>query len=108
VCHASPTAVQNADAIRLELDHLQTSLHHQPRYEYSDTHCLNLNVFVPSNIEGLLPVVVFVHGGGFRIGSSAWPQNDLSRLVKLSADAGLPVIGVSIKSVGIRCSMTVQ
>jgi len=64
---------------------------------------LNLNINVPlveSKLpmpESKLPVFVFVHGGGFGLGSNAWPQYDMAKIVKLSADMGLPVIGVGIK-----------
>ena len=33
-------------------------------YEYSED-CLFLNVFAPQKIEGKLPVIVYIHGGGF-------------------------------------------
>lgn len=74
-----------------------------PKLTTSGLNGLNLNINVPL-IDGMLPkperklpVLVFVHGGGFSVGSNAWPQNDLSKIVKLSADMGLPVIGVGIK-----------
>jgi carboxylesterase type B len=69
----------------------------------SDLEGLNLNITVPlikdklPTSEHQLPVFVFVHGGGFGVGSNAWPQYDLARIVKLSAEMGLPVIGVGIK-----------
>ncbi|KAH7390379.1 Alpha/Beta hydrolase protein [Cadophora sp. MPI-SDFR-AT-0126] len=60
--------------------------------------CLNLIVTVPKgvNAEDKLPVFVWVHGGGFSIGSSCWPQYDLDKFVKTSVEVGKPVIGVSI------------
>jgi carboxylesterase type B len=64
---------------------------------------LNLNITVPL-IQGQLPapehklpVFVWVHGGAFAVGSNSWPQVDHERLVKLSAEIGLPVIGIGIK-----------
>ncbi|KAI9926750.1 hypothetical protein MW887_003844 [Aspergillus wentii] len=45
---------------------------------------------------GKLPVFVFLHGGGFVIGSNAWPQYNLARMVKLSTDLGTPIIGVNV------------
>lgn len=44
-----------------------------------------------------LPVVVFIHGGGFEIGSNSWPQYDFRRIVELSVARRQPVIGVNIK-----------
>jgi len=40
---------------------------------------------------------VFVHGGGYALGSNAWPQYDQARIVKLAAEIGMPVVGVGIK-----------
>jgi acetyl esterase/lipase len=76
-----------------------------PEFVTSDLEGLNLNITIPL-IEGRiadsahqLPVFVYVHGGGFALGSNAWPHYDQSRIVKLSVELGLPVIGVGIKSV---------
>lgn len=65
----------------------------------SDTECLNLNITVPKNVprETKLPVLVWIHGGGFMFGANFWPQTDMSRLVALGAETGKPFIGVSIK-----------
>jgi carboxylesterase type B len=66
----------------------------------SGTECLNLNITVPDikvEIEKRLPVMVFVHGGGYIMGANYWPQYDLSLLVKMSVEMGVPVIGVNIK-----------
>jgi carboxylesterase type B len=64
----------------------------------SGTDCLNLNITMPDTTSKKpLPVMVFVHGGGFIMGANYWPQYDPSRLVKLSAEIGMPVIAVNIK-----------
>ncbi|KAH6705400.1 Alpha/Beta hydrolase protein [Leptodontidium sp. MPI-SDFR-AT-0119] len=66
--------------------------------ETSEFECLNLVVTVPKGVKpgDGLPVFVWVHGGGFSVGSSCWPQYDLERFVNTSIDIGRPVIGVSI------------
>ena len=85
-----------------EFGFIQQSLQ-VPKLTSSDSEGLNLNINVPLLESKLptptssLPVFVFVHGGGYGVGSNAWPQNDLERFVKLSADMELPVIGVGIK-----------
>lgn len=65
----------------------------------SDTDCLNLNITSPltASPNSKLPVIAFLHGGGFAIGSNAWPQYDLQRFVKLGTEFGSPFIGVTIK-----------
>ncbi|KAH7311862.1 Alpha/Beta hydrolase protein [Rhexocercosporidium sp. MPI-PUGE-AT-0058] len=66
--------------------------------ETSEFECLNLVVTVPKGVKtgDGLPVFVWVHGGGFSVGSSCWPQYDLERFVKTSIEIGRPVVGVSI------------
>jgi carboxylesterase type B len=74
-----------------------------PELTASGLEALNLNIIVPladaklPSLESKLPVCVFVHGGGFGVGSNAWPQNDLAKIVQLSAEIELPIIGVGIK-----------
>lgn len=66
----------------------------------SGTECLNLNITIPDveiNSRKKLPVMVFIHGGGFIMGANYWPQYDPSRLVKLSTELGMPVIAIIIK-----------
>jgi carboxylesterase type B len=79
---------------------MQCSLVSDDTPPMSGIECLNLNITVP-DIEiksgRKLPVMVFIHGGGFIMGANYWPQYDPSRLVKLSAKIGLPVMVVSIK-----------
>ncbi len=41
-----------------------------------DEDCLSLNVFTPATDAGRRPVLVWIHGGGFVIGSSAQPLYD--------------------------------
>lgn len=76
-----------------------------PKLTMSELDGLNLNVTVPLINGSLptsdmkLPVFVFVHGGGFGLGSNAWPQYNQARFVKQSVEMGLPLIGVGIKQV---------
>lgn len=51
----------------------------------------------PKSLPKQLPVVAFVHGGGFVTGSANWPQYDLGPLVERSVKVGKPVIAVGIK-----------
>jgi hypothetical protein len=71
----------------------------KPELIFSELEGLNLNITIPTGIlEGTkLPVFVWIHGGGFFIGSSSWPQYDHAQFVALSQRKGSPVIGISIK-----------
>lgn len=80
---------------------LQHALPH-PTYSFSETECLNLNVSTPSpdaraGSESALPVLVFVHGGGFATGSASWPQWDLGPIVEQSVASKSPIVAVGIK-----------
>jgi para-nitrobenzyl esterase len=45
--------------------------------------CLFLNVWSPAHATGVkLPVMVWIHGGGFVGGSSALPESDGAQLAK--------------------------
>eukprot|EP00750_Incisomonas_marina_P006076 INCI14310.1.p1 GENE.INCI14310.1~~INCI14310.1.p1 ORF type:complete len:558 (-),score=62.44 INCI14310.1:66-1739(-) len=69
--------------------------------------CLNLNIYMPrfsgggggeedsEGARGLLPVVFWIHGGGFMIGDVAKPLWQGEFLVAQSVSAGTPVIMVS-------------
>ena len=97
-------AINPPGGLENEFGFIQKSLP-VPELTISGLEGLNLNINVPLVGGGLptpasqFPVFVFVHGGGFGLGSNAWPQNDLAKIVKLSADMELPVIGVGIKYV---------
>ena len=73
----------------------------RPDLTYSDIDCLNLNITIPIISTSALPsrslpVLIWIHGGGYILGSNAWPQYDHARLVKLASLRGYPIIGVSI------------
>jgi carboxylesterase type B len=60
--------------------------------------CLSINVVRPAGIphSQKLPVAVWIHGGGFSIGSSADRIYNLSDLVNTSQQLHMPVIVASI------------
>ncbi|KAF6830898.1 carboxylesterase [Colletotrichum plurivorum] len=62
------------------------------------TECLHLNLTAPLGAPGSssLPVLVFIHGGGFVTGSNWWPHYDLKRIVRLSAARGKSIIAINI------------
>ncbi|KAL4905224.1 Alpha/Beta hydrolase protein [Aspergillus multicolor] len=67
----------------------------------SDTDGLNLNISVPvvhaaDTRDNLLPVLVFIHGGGFAIGSNWHPQYNQEASVRLSVRIGHPVAAVNL------------
>lgn len=64
---------------------------------YVSEDCLTLNVIRPSGYDGTpLPVGVWIHGGGYVEGGGADHRYNLSFIVQNSAEAGIPIIGVSI------------
>lgn len=89
---------QNCDQEHLLLQH---PLPHPP-FTFSDLDCLTLNVAAPNaeiraKAGKQLPVLVYVHGGGYVTGSANWPQWELAKLVELSVQHGSPIVAVSIK-----------
>ncbi|KAF3911106.1 Cholinesterase [Arthrobotrys entomopaga] len=66
----------------------------------SEAECLTLNITVPVSKTDKkhtdLPVIVWVHGGNFQLGSSSWPQYDLAHIVSTSDKMGKPIVGISV------------
>ncbi|EIM84589.1 alpha/beta-hydrolase [Stereum hirsutum FP-91666 SS1] len=60
--------------------------------------CLTINVVRPSNVSAGadLPVMLWIHGGGYFMGSSRDTRYNQSYIVNRSVEMGTPVIGVSI------------
>lgn len=93
-----PVSQSPHQAIDMEYSFIQHTLPKAEGLEWSDLESLTLSITVPAGAEAKkLPVFVFVHGGGFFIGSGSWPHYDQARIVKLSAEAGMPMIGITIK-----------
>jgi carboxylesterase type B len=98
---SSPPPVSPVGAINREFSFIQHSLPVPEVPNHSDTDGLNLNITLPLRKDGTtytnLPVYVFIHGGGFAVGSSWYPHYDPTSLVKLSVEKGKPIIGITIK-----------
>ncbi|KAK3681248.1 Alpha/Beta hydrolase protein [Podospora appendiculata] len=97
-----PQVISPEQGVDIELGFIQQTLPKPDFPGISEIDGLNLNITVPGSVtvdtqptKGL-PVVVFIHGGGFNIGGNWWPQYDFARLVRLSAELGKPMIGVGI------------
>ncbi|KAI1842689.1 hypothetical protein JX265_002705 [Neoarthrinium moseri] len=60
--------------------------------------CLSLNIVRPAGINATsrLPVMLWIHGGSYQVGTSALPYYNLTYLVQKSVEIGKPVLGVSI------------
>lgn len=59
--------------------------------------CLNLNIVRPSGYKNkLLPVMVWIYGGGFSVGFNGNPNENTSYVIKASVENGTPIMSVSI------------
>ena len=95
-----PQAISDPRAVDNEMVAIQKTLPKPGFPGLSGTDCLTLNISIPSgNHVAPLPVFVFIHGGGFAVGSNWWPQYDMASIVRLSAQLGQPIIGINIKCV---------
>ncbi|WFU83515.1 carboxylesterase family protein [Bradyrhizobium sp. CIAT3101] len=65
----------------------------QPSLPAGREDCLTLNVFRPFGVDGPLPVMVFIHGGDFFVGTASDPLFDGS----LFAQAGLIIVTVNYR-----------
>ncbi|ORY05692.1 Alpha/Beta hydrolase protein [Clohesyomyces aquaticus] len=108
-----PPPVSPLGAINNEFGFIQHTLPMPDVPVHSDIEGLNLNITVPIPNSGAidssakLPVYVFIHGGGFAVGSSWYPHYDPTRLVKISVEKGQPIIGVTINyRLGVTGFMT--
>ncbi|KAF2442415.1 alpha/beta-hydrolase [Karstenula rhodostoma CBS 690.94] len=109
-----PPPVSPIGAINHEFGFIQQELPLPPNVpNHSDIEGLNLNITVPKgkngeiDINAKLPVHVFVHGGGFAVGSSWYPHYNQAPLVRMSIEKGTPIIGVTINyRLGVTGFMT--
>ncbi|KXH61754.1 carboxylesterase [Colletotrichum salicis] len=93
-----PQAISDPEGVKNEHTIIQKSL---PTAEFpglSGTECLNLNLTAPLNVgdSEQVPVLVFIHGGGFGTGSNWWPQYDTKRIVQRANKLGKPIIAINI------------
>ncbi|ETS80066.1 hypothetical protein PFICI_07595 [Pestalotiopsis fici W106-1] len=96
-----PQVISPPNGLDMEFSFIQHAL---PKPEFpgmSDVDGLNLVITVPNAGAGetkheRLPVLVFIHGGGYAIGGNWWPQYDFSSLVRQAAQLGRPIVGVNI------------
>jgi para-nitrobenzyl esterase len=87
----SPQALPESSEMSTAYDYAAPCL--QPSLPAGREDCLTLNVFRPFGVDGPLPVMVFIHGGGFVTGTANDPLFDGSRL----AQAGLIVVTVNYR-----------
>ncbi|CAI6030914.1 unnamed protein product [Clonostachys chloroleuca] len=71
-----PPVVTPAGAIELEQSFIQQPFQNFGLPPMSDTEGLNLNITVPLNGGKDLPVLVYIHGGGFQFGSGTYSHYD--------------------------------
>lgn len=86
-----PQALPESSEMSMAYDYGAPCL--QPSLPAAREDCLTLNVFRPFGVDGPLPVMVFIHGGGFVTGTANDPLFDGSRL----AQAGLIVVTVNYR-----------
>ncbi|KAI8630402.1 alpha/beta-hydrolase [Xylariaceae sp. FL1651] len=62
--------------------------------------CLSINIVRPSGLlargEKKLPVMLWIHGGSYQVGTSALPNYNLTFIVRRATELGLPVLAASI------------
>ncbi|EXA32045.1 hypothetical protein FOVG_16713 [Fusarium oxysporum f. sp. pisi HDV247] len=69
--------------------------------EYDEFTCLNLTITAPVSVlksgsTQKVPVMVYVHGGGFTVGAHYGGPNDTTRMVTQACEDSRPIIVVSI------------
>lgn len=93
-----PIVINPTNVCEREQGLIQAQLPFAP-FTQSATKGLTLNISLPANVKqgDGLPVVAFIHGGGFANGSANLPQYDLARLTELSVEQNSPIIAIGVK-----------
>lgn len=86
--HAAKTYSNACPDFRLDAD---------GQYGMSEN-CLTINVVRPANVpsNSSLPVAVWIHGGSYQVGTSGFPNYNLTYIVQRSVEIGKPIIATSI------------
>lgn len=60
--------------------------------------CLSINIVRPAgtNASDKLPIMFWIHGGSYQVGTTGLPNYNLSYIVQRSVEIGRPIIGASI------------
>lgn len=95
-----PCSIQSFGSIKTEADGQQFPLDNLPEDEPQSENCLNLNITMPSEcFTGSLcqlPVLVWIHGGAFALGSANRPFYNPIPLCTHALDRQTPFIFVAI------------
>ncbi|KXT08594.1 hypothetical protein AC579_7063 [Pseudocercospora musae] len=61
-------------------------------------HCLSINIVRPSGLDesSMLPVLLWIHGGSYQVGTSGLPNYNLTYIVERSINIGKPIVAASI------------
>lgn len=89
-----PRCPQNTPP-RGETAHLYEGVARSADSQMDELGCLRLNIYTPSQHQGPLPVLVWIHGGGFIFGDGN-SDFDGNFLVRHSVDLGKPIIVVAM------------
>jgi len=61
--------------------------------------CLSINIVRPAGVHeqgAKLPVMLYIHGGSYQVGTSGWDRYNLSFIVQHSVDIDRPVLAATI------------
>ena len=86
-----PQTLPESSEMRTAYDYGPVCL--QPSAPHASEDCLTLNVFRPFGVDGPLPVMVFIHDGGFVTGTANDPLLDGAKL----AQAGVIVVTLNYR-----------